>query len=473
MSAGLAELSLSEVAAAIRRRKASSEEVTRACLARAKRVQERLNCFIEIEEEDALREARQADRLLRRGGKVGLLHGVPLAHKDMYYRAGKVSTCGSKILRDYRPTVTGTVVERMAQAGAVWMGRLNMAEFAANPTGHNEHWGHCRNPWNPAHMTGGSSSGSAAAVGARACYGALGSDTGGSIRLPAAACGVVGLKATYGLVSRYGVMPRSWSQDSVGPLTRTARDCARLTRVIAGADPQDPTCAARPVPDYEKTLEASIKGLKIGVPTNHYYDGATPDVRRAMEASIEVLKSLGARVVPVAVPDPRELFRVSATVSQCEAAAMHARWMRERPQDYSLYVRSRVEAGYHIPATTYIEALNLRPRLLAEFMEAVYGKVDVLHSPVMVMPPPTIEESEPRASGDVAELVTRISRNTRPTNYLGLPGLSVPAGFSNNGLPVAFQLVGRPFSEALLFNIAHLYQKETDWHTRVPPLSSE
>src|SRR5262245_49645902 len=306
MSAELLRLALTQAADAIRKKKVSSVELTRACLAQARRIQEKINCFIAIEDEDALEAAKKADLMLKRGARLGPLHGVPLAHKDMYYRRGKISTCGSKILRDYRPEVTGTVVERLEQAGAVWLGTLNMAEFAANPTGHNEHFGHCRNPWNTMHMTGGSSSGSGAAVAARACYGALGSDTGGSVRLPAASCGVVGLKPTYGLISRYGIMPRSWSHDTVGPLTRTARDCARMTRAVAGADPNDPTCATQPVPDYEKTLERSIKGLKIGVPTNHYYDGTTPDVQRCMDQSLAVLKSLGARVVELAIPDPRE-----------------------------------------------------------------------------------------------------------------------------------------------------------------------
>ncbi|MBX9810229.1 MAG: amidase [Burkholderiales bacterium] len=470
MSTELVHMSLTEVADAIRKKKVSSVEVTRACIEHAERVQPKLNCFISLEADEALQAAKKADQALKRGVRAGPLHGVPLAHKDMYYRAGKVSTCGSKILRDYRPNVTGTAVERLAAAGAIWLGSLNMAEFAANPTGHNDHWGHCRNPWNPAHMTGGSSSGSGSAVGARACYGSLGSDTGGSVRLPAAACGVVGLKPTYGLISRYGILPRSWSQDTVGPLTRTVRDCARMTRVIAGADPRDPTCANAPVPNYEKELEGRIKGLKIGVPTNHYYDGATDDVRKRMAESLAVFKALGARIVELAVPDPQELFLLSATVSQSEAAVIHGKWIRERPQDYSLFVRSRIEAGFHIPATTYLEALNLRAHLLAEFMAAVYTKVDVLHTPVMVMPAPTIAETEPKASGDVTGVVSRITRNTRPTNYLGLPALSVPAGFSGNGLPIAFQLMGRPFSEALLFRAAHLYQQETDWHTHAPNL---
>ena len=256
-------------------------ELTRACLEQAKRVQPKLNCFIAIEEDDALKAARKADQALKRGARVGPLHGVPLAHKDMYYRAGKISTCGSKILKRL-PARRHRDGRRAARAaGAIWLGNLNMAEFAANPTGHNDHWGHCRNPWNPAHITGGSSSGSGSAVGARACYGALGSDTGGSIRLPAAACGVVGLKPTQGRVSRYGVMPRSWSQDTVGPLTRTVADCARMMRVIAGRGPERPDVLdARACRITRKSSTARIKGLKIGVPANHYYEGATEDVRR-------------------------------------------------------------------------------------------------------------------------------------------------------------------------------------------------
>ncbi len=466
----LAQLSLIEAATAIRRRRVSSVELTRACLEQAKRVQPRLNCFIVIEEEDALKAARKADQALKRSARVGPLHGVPLAHKDMYYRAGKVSTCGSKILKDYRPTVTATVVERLARAGAIWLGNLNMAEFAANPTGHNDHWGHCRNPWNPEHMTGGSSSGSGSAVGARACYGSLGSDTGGSVRLPAAACGVVGLKSTQGLVSRYGVMPRSWSQDTVGPLTRTVADCARMTRVIAGADPQDSTCSTLPVPNYEKALGGSIKGLRIGVPSNHYYRDVDEDVRRGMASSLAVLSSFGARVIELPVPDPARIFLLSNTISIAEAAVVHGKWMRERPEDYSLYVRTRIEPGFHVPATTYLEALNLRASYLEEFMQSVYSKVDIVHAPVLGIPVPTIAETEPKAAGDVSSIVTRLTRNTRPTNYLGLPALSVPAGFTPNGLPIAFQLMGRPFSEALLFRVGDLYQHETDWHTRVPAL---
>jgi aspartyl-tRNA(Asn)/glutamyl-tRNA(Gln) amidotransferase subunit A len=468
MNGGLLDMSLCEIAQAIRRKRVSSLEVTRACIERAKSVQPATNCFIAIEEEEALRAARAADRAVKRGSRLGPLHGVPLAHKDMFYRAGRVCSGGSKILRDYRPAVTATVVERLAAAGALWLGRLNMAELAANPTGHNEHFGDCCNPWNPAHITGGSSSGSGAAVAARACYGALGSDTGGSVRLPAAANGVVGLKPTYGRVSRYGILPRVWSLDTVGALTRTVRDCARLMAVIAGADPADPTAYAYPVPRYERLLDRRIRGLKIGVPRNHYYDDLAPDVARAMEDSLQVLRSLGARIIELEVPDPQHVFQLNNVIGQVEATAICANWLRERPQDLSLVVRTRSEAGLLVPAVSYLEALNARPRITAEFVQAVFGKVDALHAPVMSMPVPTRAETLPGGPGEVMGMLAQITRNTRPTNYLGLPSLAVPAGFGENGLPVAFQLIGRPFAEDLLFRIGDAFQSETDWHERSP-----
>ena len=469
MSDDILDLSLVELAAAIRKRKVSSLEATRACLDRVQRVQPHLNCFITVEADQATKAARAADRLLGRGAAPGLLHGVPLAHKDLFYRKGCVSTSGAKILRNYRPRITATVVERLQAAGAIWLGTLNMSEFAGNPTGHNEYFGDCRNAWNPLHVSGGSSSGSGAAVAARACYGALGSDTGGSIRHPAAFNGVVGLKPTWGRVSRYGVLPRSWSLDTVGPLARTARDCARLVRVIAGPDPNDASASRERVPDYEKELTGTVKGLKIGVPANYFYDGATADVRRCMQESLEALEALGARVIRLKVPDPQRLLDLSNAISQPEVAAVHARWLRERPHDYSIW-RAAIEPGLFAPAASYLEAQMARPRLAREFVEAVFGRVDVLHAPVYAKPVPTIAEATPRHADDIPR-VQVISRNNRPANFLGIPSVSVPAGFSSNGLPIAFQLMGRPFGEALILRVADAYQRVTDWHCRAPDLS--
>jgi aspartyl-tRNA(Asn)/glutamyl-tRNA(Gln) amidotransferase subunit A len=469
MNDDLLELSLTELAAAIRERQLSSYEATRACLDRAQRLQPHVNCFISIEAEGALKAARAADRALKRGDGRGVLHGVPLAHKDLFYRKGCVSTAGAKILRDYRPAVTATVVERIQAAGAIWLGTLNMSEFAGNPTGHNEHFGDCRNAWNAQHVSGGSSSGSGVAVAARVCYGALGSDTGGSIRHPAAFNGVVGLKPTQGRVSRFGVLPRSWSLDTVGPLARTVRDCARLMRVIAGADVNDTTSSSERVPDYEKELNGRVKGVRIGVPTNYYYDEATADVRRCMRDSVEALESLGAKVIELTVPDPQRLLDLSNVISQPEVAAVHSKWLREQPQDYSIW-RAGIDAGLIVPAASYLEAQMARPRLAREFVDEVFGRVDVLHAPVYAKPVPTIAEARPRSPDDVPR-VQQISRNNRPANFLGIPALSVPAGFSSNGLPVAFQLMGRPFSESLLLRVAEAYQRVTDWHRRAPDLS--
>jgi len=466
MSDDILELSLTEAAAAIRKRKLSCVEATRACLEQAERIQPILNCFIAIEGSEALKAARAADRAVKRGDRLGLLHGVPLAHKDLFYRKGQVCTCGAEILRHYRPTVTATVVERLQAAGAIWLGRLNMSDFAGNPTGHNEHFGDCRNAWNPLHVSGGSSSGSGAAVAARACYGALGSDTGGSIRHPAAFNGVVGIKSTQGRVSRFGALARSWSLDNVGPLARTVRDCARLMRVIAGQDPNDATSSSEPVPNYERALSGSIEGLRIGIPENYFHDGVNNDIRRCLRESLEVLESLGARLVRLRVPDPQLLLDLSNVITQPEVAAIHARWLRERVKDYSIW-RAGIDPGQVIPAASYLEAQISRSRLSREWISAVFARVDVLHAPILPRSVPTIEEVMPGSPNNIPSIQV-ISRNQRPANFLGIPSLSVPAGFCDRGLPVAFQLMGRPFAEATLFRVGDAYQRVTDWHRRGP-----
>lgn len=470
MSDELAGLSLTEVAARIRRKKVSALEATRACLVRIQAWQPRINCFIEVEADAALDAARSLDRELARRGPRGPLHGVPMAHKDLFYRRGKVCSAGSQILRDWIAPYTATVMRRLEAAGAICLGRLNMAEFAADPTGHNAHYGACRNPWNPAYIPGGSSGGSGAAVAARLVYGALGSCTGGSIRLPAAANGVVGLTPTYGRVSRFGTIPRSWSLDHIGPLARTALDCARLTGVIAGHDPDDGASSRAPVPNFERAAKRGIKSLRIGVPRKHFYGDVSEDVGRALTESLGALKSLGVQIVPVSVPDPRPLYRLNDLIMKCEAAVIHGRWMRERPGDYSDYLLARLEPGLHIPATRYIEALTLRGRALAEFMDAVMSRVDALHCPVIPRPLPTLAEMDP-AGADPVQLakIGTLPNLTRLFNYYGVPSLSVPCGFSANGLPVAFQVAARPFDEETLFAVAHAYQGVTDWHRRTPP----
>ncbi len=467
MSDEIAALSLTAVADAIRTRRVSAREVTELAIARIERAQPRLNCFLSLNAEAALEAAKRADAELARGPVRSPLHGVPLAHKDLFYRDGRVASCGSAIRRDFVPATTASVLERLDALGAIDLGTLNMSEFALGPAGHNAHFGDCRNPWNPERIAGGSSSGSAAATAARLIYGALGSDTAGSIRLPAACCGLVGLKPTHTRVSRHGVMPLSFSLDCVGPLTRTVRDCARLAGIIAGADVADPTCSLEPVPDYEAGLNTGVKGLRIGVPANYFYDEVTE--KSALEQSLEVYRSLGAEPVAMEVPEPARLNDLAAIVQGAEAATIHARWMRTRPEDYSAEVRGRLEAGYHLSATQYLEASRLRAPLLREFVKSVFERVDIFHAPVMAGAAPGLDETRFGAAPDFPALIAAMIRCTRPISYLGLPALSVPCGFSADGMPLGFQLVGPPFSEALLLRAGHAYQQATDWHEAAPP----
>jgi aspartyl-tRNA(Asn)/glutamyl-tRNA(Gln) amidotransferase subunit A len=464
------EWSLSQAAEALRTRQVSSVELTRACLERAEAVNQRLNCFLAIETDDAIAAARRADEAIARGAARGPLHGVPLAHKDMFYRAGKVTTGGSRIRRDFIATVDSAIAKRLDAAGAIWLGSLNMSEFAANPAGHNVHYGHCRNPWDPDRITGGSSSGSAAAVAARACFGAIGSDTGGSVRVPASLCGVVGLKPTHGRVSRHGALPRSWSLDAIGPLARTVEDCALLAAAISGRDPLDPTSADVPVPDYRVALGGRLAGLRLAVPSNFYFDDLDDSVQSRLDAALKVLEGLGMKRVPVVVPDQERLFTISDAVVKSEAATMHGRWIRERPEDYSLFVRSRIEGGFHVPATRYLEAIALRGRILADFVDRVFWAADMLFAPVVSLQVPKLAETEVGTPEDVQRVIVRLTRCTRNVNFLGLPALSVPCGFTANGMPVGFQLIGRPFAEATLFRMGHAYQGVTDWHLRAPAL---
>lgn len=471
MNDELALADLSEIADAIAAGRATSVKATEACLARIEAWQPRTNAFLRLHREKALAQATAMDKELAAGKRRGPLHGVPMAHKDLYYRKDELSTGGSAIRRDWRAPVTATVLQRLDAAGVVELGFLNMAEFAAGPTGHNVHYGHCRNPWDGERVTGGSSSGSGASVAARMVYGSLGSDTGGSIRLPAAACGVVGMKATYGRVSRAGALARSWSLDHVGPLTRTVRDNARMLAVIAGHDPEDSTSSERSVPDYEASLGAGVSGLRIGLALPN--DGPAPldsQIGAAVQIAADGLGKLGASITTVRLPDFTALYRAAEVIVKCEAAAMHRPWLEKTPDAYANQVRTRMEAGFFVPATQYIDALRLRGHFLKEFLSTSMDEVDAVLLPAIPFPIPTVEETDVEAKGgpETLAMVGRFTGLTRPFNTLGIPALSVPCGFDANGLPIGMQLVGRPFDEVLLYRIGHAYQGVTDFHRRVP-----
>ena len=464
------DLTATELAAAIATGKMSSLEATRACLARIEQYDNDLGSVAGIDRQAAEDAARAADAELAAGTRRGPLHGVPLAHKDMFYRAGRVSACGSKILADFVPDHTATVLARLDAAGALDIARLSMVEFALGTTGHNEVAGTPRNPWNRAHITGGSSSGPGAAVAARFVYGALGSDTGGSIRLPAACCGLVGLKPTYGRVSRHGAMPLSFTLDHIGPLTRSVADAAVMLRVIAGHDPHDPTSSDRPVPDYDKALDRGVKGLRVATPENYFFDDVTAEVADLTRRSLDVLADLGAEIVPVRLPESiNDANALNLLIIAVEGAATHGRWLRERRGDYGRLTHDRLLPGLLYPATRYVEALTLRQTVLADLAGAVFARADVLHTPVWPAPVPTIAESDQTAHPQAMEMIAASGRCVRPFNLVGLPAISVPAGFTANGLPAAFQMVARPFDEETLLAAAAAYERETRCTAPKPP----
>jgi aspartyl-tRNA(Asn)/glutamyl-tRNA(Gln) amidotransferase subunit A len=467
MSAEPALLSLTEVAKAIAQKRFSSREVTQSCLDRIAKWQPHLNAFMAIEKDEALAAADQADAALAKGGHHGALHGVPLAHKDMYYDAGKVVTCGSKIRREFVATTTSTALQRLKDAGTVRLGSLQMAEFAYGPTGHNAHYGPVHNPFALDRITGGSSSGSGSAVAARLTFAALGSDTGGSIRMPAHFCGVTGLKTTWGRISRAGAMPLSQSLDTVGPLARTAEDCALLLGLMAGADPEDPTAIVGPVPNFMTATREPVTGLTIGVPSAFYVDDLDSEVARILDDTLAVLKRQGVKIVQVDLPDQRQLTAACQLVLAVEAAAFHKRWMIERSQDYGPQVLMRLQNGLAIPGVNYLEAMRWRGPALAAHLAAVAG-VDAVIAPVAPVAAPTIAESDVGNSPDAEAVIQRLTRFTRPINYLGLPSLSIPSGFTRDGLPVGLQLIGRSFDEAMLLRIGAAFQRVTDFHARVP-----
>jgi aspartyl-tRNA(Asn)/glutamyl-tRNA(Gln) amidotransferase subunit A len=457
--AELLDGSMVDAATAVRRKDVSSVELTEAAVRRAEALEPKINAFISLEPERALAQARAADRALATGSDdCGPLHGVPLAHKDLYYRQGVVTTCGALIRKDFVPDITATVLDRLATAGALNLGGLNMAEFALGPTGHNVHFGDCRNPWDTSRVTGGSSSGSGAATAAGSVFAALGSDTGGSIRLPAAYCGLVGLKPTNGRVSRAGVMPLSQTLDCVGPLTRTVRDAARIMGVIAGADPADTTCSQRPVPDYEAALERPLAGRRVGLLTDgalfRHVEGRA---RQAYDHATTLWEDAGIEVVEIVSPDFDAITAAAGVVMRAETAAFHRPWLTERPGDYSAEVRLRLESGLAVPAVAYLEAMAICGRMLERFCEEVFSRCDALIAPVANAPPPHIEATRASTEADLRERIMPISNATRPINYLGLPSLALPTR-PVDGLPYSFQLIGRPFAESLLLALGHVYE---------------
>ncbi|MFA6264164.1 MAG: amidase [Pseudolabrys sp.] len=454
MNAAIASLDLTALAAAIAAGDVTSEAATSVALDRLEGVGRTLKAVKRLDRDRALDAARAADKARVAGARLPPLHGVPLAHKDLFYRNGDLSEGGSKIRAGFRAGTTATVIQRLDAAGALDIGRLQLAEFALSPTGYNLHEGHPLNPWNPAHVPGGSSSGSGIAVAARCVAASLGTDTGGSLRHPGAMCGVVGLKPTWGLVPGDGVMPLSASLDCPGPLTRTARDAALMMSVL--------TQRAYDIRD-------DVRGMSIALPGGYYLETLHPEIARALDEAKSVFRDLGVRLVETMPPDMTAINATMHLLMSVEAATIHRRWLIERPHDYSDQVRSRIEPGLFYPATRYVEALSMRAALTQGWLGACLGSCDLALIPAIPVPVPTIAATTEGAPADVGRSIGALTHCTRGINYLGLPAASVPCGFDRAGLPMAFQLVARPYAEAGILTAANAYQRVTDWHTRIPP----
>ncbi|HEU5347215.1 MAG TPA: amidase [Ktedonobacterales bacterium] len=469
-------LTLTDARDAIRNGRLTSEELVTACLRRIAETEPALHACVTVMADAALAQAREADAAIRAKAHTGPLHGLPLALKDIIATRGVLTTAGSRVLDDWIPDEDAAVVTRLTQAGAISLCKTNTHEFAFGtytpPT---------RNPWNTERIPGGSSGGSAAALAANDCPGALGTDTGGSIRIPSACCGTTGLKPTYGLVSRTGIVPLSGSLDVAGPMARTVADCALLLDVLAGYDPSDPDSVDVPLLNYTAALSANrapadaVRGARIGIPTSYFFSPIDREIEAAVRAAVDTFVSLGATVVELAMPAALEgFFDFYRGVQRPEAYTYHRDmgWLTTRADRYSPTVRANIEAGADISASDYIHAQQIRRAVTAEML-ALMTQVDVLFTPTMAMPAPRADESDTplRAGGEIVPGGTL--RCTFPFNMTGQPALSLPCGFTSEGLPIGLQIAGARFGEATMLRLGHAYQRVTTWHTRQPQIPAQ
>ena len=463
--------SIGELARAVAGREVSPVEVVQAHLDRVAALDGKLRAFITVSADAALAAAKAAEAAVMAGERLGPLHGVPIALKDLYLTRGVRTTGGSRILGDWIPEEDATVVTRLAGAGAVNLGKLNMHEFAFGPEGLNPHYGTPWNPWdaNTHRICGGSSSGSGAAVAAGLCAGTLGSDTGGSIRIPSALCGITGIKPTYGRVSRAGVLPLAWSMDHVGPMCRSAADCALMLNAIAGYDPRDPSTSVLPVPDYAAALGGDVKGLRVGVLRSYFLESTGVALRQAVEEAVRTLEGLGATSTEVNLASASHSAGASYAVLSPEAYAYHERWLQERPQDYGEDVRERLRVGAFVSGSDYLKGQRVRGVLLEE-VNAALAHVDILVCATTPSVATSVGQTEITVEHAKVPVRTSLIRFTRPFNLTGHPVASVPCGFTAAGLPVGLQIVGRAFDEATVLRVADAYQRATDWHKRRPPI---
>src|SRR5579864_6753908 len=454
--------SLQQASDLIRKKSASPVELTEECLKRIEKLNPSLNAYITVMREPALAQARELETERQNGKLRGPLHGIPIGLKDLIDTAGVRTTAASAIFADRVPSEDAEVVRRLKEAGAVIVGKLNMHEFAYGGTSVPSHYGPVHNPWKLDRIAGGSSGGSASAVAAELCYGALGSDTGGSIRQPSAYCGIVGLKPTYGRVSTRGVIPLAWSLDHIGPMCRTVTDAALLLGAIAGYDPLETTSIDVPVPEYSRALRTKVSAFRLGIPRAPFFDQLDQEIAAATGKAIDVLSKLTAGAHDVQLPVYSTLPIVGA-----EAYSYHLPYLSKTPELYQPSTRERLEGGAKVTAAAYIQAHRELDRLRRAVRD-VFTQVDLLITPTTPMPPATIAEADRPGVPPPPGGTTLSLRNTSPFDIYGLPTISIPCGFTNSGLPIGVQISGPHLAEPQVFALAHAYEQSTDWHTRRP-----
>ena len=461
-SSDLTDLSLREASEFIRTKKVSPVELTKACLTRIETLNPTLNCFITVTAESALEQARAGESDVMKGKWRGPLHGVPIALKDLFDTAGVKTTAGSGVFKDRIPSEDAEVVRRLKDAGGVLLGKTNMQEFAFGGSSLVSYFGAVQNPWELTHIAGGSSGGSAAAVAAGLCYGALGSDTAGSIRIPASHCGIVGLKPTYALVSIRGVIPLSWSLDHVGPMARTVADTAVLLQAIAGYDAEDVTSEEMKTPDYAQALRANVSSLRIGTPREFFFADLDPEIDAAIKEALSVLGKLTAGIRDV-VFDASAMESLRDVVRAAEAYTYHQEFVAKTPELYQPVTLKRIGAGANVTAPAYIRG-RLELARVRRAAGKLFESVDLLVTSTLPIPPPA-------ASNPHADDILPMVRNTSPFDVNGLPAISIPCGFTKEGLPIGLQIIGPHGGESAVFQLAHAYEQATDWHKRRPALA--
>ena len=465
-AAALCQLTIWQLGDMIRTRQVSPVDATLAALERSEQLNERYNAFIAIWREEALQAAHEAEREIATGHYRGPLHGVPMALKDIFATQGHVVTNGSRIYADRVCGHDATVVARLRAAGAIFIGSLNLYQFACG-TVMNPDYGPVRNAWNAEHIAGGSSSGSGTAVAADMCYGTLGTDTGGSIRIPATLNGIVGLKPTYGRVSRHGIFPLSWSMDHAGPLAKDVRDAALIMNVIAGHDPNDPTTSNLLVPDFTAALTGDINGIRVGMPQPYFFEALQPSVQEAVMQAITQLTHLGARVEEKTINGLDQAPQVLWDLITADAGVVHEAHLSTHAEVLDPDVRQLGEQGLRLMASDYVKAQIAREAMKQDMMQAL-DNVDVLVTPTSPIVTPTLGDTQVDIDGSQVPMRPALRRFTLPFNLSGLPACTIPCGLSPDGLPIGLQIIGKPFDEATVLRLAHAYERSTTWHQLRP-----